>query len=516
MHCLAIGHPSSELALTGLQGTQQHSLIVRRFRQQEIKRVILFDTYGICDTMFGSLKPCLHRTLQLESSAYAPEAGFTRPHASRRAAATTKTGKTPKPSKRQNRSSFADSILANTKRPSTFPGPLVLPDDDLHWDPKWPPQSFRSWLHEKERNKPTQKRKKIYVASVPEIGSDMAFMKDWIQANIEAGKKPAKRAKLTLTQSPNLASPDISHFISYLTAFYHGMPIRQLPLPIRFVPWKEKTKNDNNLPTYIGLAIGDRITRIRVRPSPDGTFKGQLNLNDILDAAIDSLPADAYSVMFLVDHDIYEDEDDDFCCGRAYGGSRVAVVSTARYNPALDILAGIDYSHMWPASHCKEYVDRLCAAEGLEPAISEDLEESSPLRAAVDAVVGIALPSTSKDLQALWFSRLCRTVAHELGHCLGMDHCVYYACNMQGTAGMAEDVRQPPYLCPVCLSKVSHAIAGELLARGDESRIDAEKRIWAKQRDELLLEFCGQWKDVGMFAGFKAWLGARLGEQTGI
>ena len=72
---------------------------------------------------------------------------------------------------------------------------------------------------------------------------------------------------------------------------------------------------------------------IRFRACADGAFLYQLDLNDILDVVISVLPVDAYAFLLLVEHDLYENEDDDFCCGRAYGGSRCAIVSMARYNP---------------------------------------------------------------------------------------------------------------------------------------------------------------------------------------
>jgi archaemetzincin len=116
-----------------------------------------------------------------------------------------------------------------------------------------------------------------------------------------------------------------------------------------------------NLPKHVGIAHGSQCTRIRVRDAPDGTFSAQLNLNDIIDAAVAMLPDDAYALLLLVDCDIHESDEDDFCCGRAYGGSRVAVVQSARYNPSLDLREGIDRAHMWPSSHCKELVDESCA-----------------------------------------------------------------------------------------------------------------------------------------------------------
>lgn len=78
---------------------------------------------------------------------------------------------------------------------------------------------------------------------------------------------------------------------------------------------------------------------------------------------MDMLPDDAYAMCMIIDHDMYENEDKDFCCGWTYGGSCVAVVQSARYNPSLDKEAGTDPENMWPNSHCKDFVDELCAIE---------------------------------------------------------------------------------------------------------------------------------------------------------
>lgn len=114
-------------------------------------------------------------------------------------------------------------------------------------------------------------------------------------------------------------------------------------------------------PNLIGLNTSTESIGIRWRPSPDGIFPGQLNLDDLLDTAISILPADAYALLMLVEHDLYEDEDDDFCCGRAYGGSRVAVASMARYDPHLDERQNVERNHAWPASHCESYMRACCA-----------------------------------------------------------------------------------------------------------------------------------------------------------
>ena len=440
---------------------------------------------------------CSHSSLQLEPSAYAAEAGFTWQASAKRNAARTKRGTQ---TSRTNVQTTDDQL-------STFPGPLVLPWDDLGWDPEAKPQSFKSWYQEKHRNKPTAARKTLYVVDVPEITKEVEMMQAWMQPQSIAGKESKKRAPVVKT-TPHLAAEDL---VDYLTAFYHGFPTKLFPEGLRFVPWKTKSSASKKLPQqqYVGLATADgNTTRIRARPSPDGVFGGQLSLEDILDAAIAMLPKDAYAIVLLMDHDLYEDEEDDFCCGRAYGGSRVCVVSTARYRPELDVKIDLDHAHMWPASHCRDHVAKLCAEQDIHNSTRVVAERSpSALRAAVDAASLVKQADTPKSLQGLWFSRLARTVAHELGHCFGMGHCICFACLMQSTAGVAEDVRQPPYLCPVCMSKVSHMAGVEMLQGSEEARDD-----YLKERYHALESFCGRWKHVGLFAGYQAWLEIRLAE----
>lgn len=135
--------------------------------------------------------------------------------------------------------------------------------------------------------------------------------------------------------------------------------------------------------------------------------------------------------------------------------------------------------------------------DSLEPAAYAAL---SPLHAAViahDALPSLEASPTSAALSALWLGRACRTASHELGHCLGVDHCVYFSCAMQGTASLKEDARQPPFLCPVDLAKLLHATG---------SSQDNTYRA--------ILAFCEKHPHNHLFAAFAAWIRAQVPENS--
>lgn len=437
---------------------------------------------------------CEHKTLSFASSTHANDARFLRSSAQQRLAATTPQGTT---------KSCPQTEPTNIS--SSFPAPLVLPDDDLSIDPSYPPQSLRAWIRSKDRNHVTSARNVVYVVAPPSIHSGVENMQSWTHP--AAGKGTGN------TVEP----PRMADVVEYIAAYYDGMPVKTLPSPgLSFVPWENsapsrtsqsKSKKQHQ---FVGLNISTEVIRIRTRASNDKTFTRQLNLDDLLDGAISILPEDAYALIMLVNHDLFEDEDDEFVCGRAYGGSRVAVISTARYNPILDSVQDVERMHAWPASHCTSYMRNCCSAASESPPAPKKrkqndshpdetatTESSSPLHAAVSAHKALPPldPSPSAAaLTGLWLGRVCRTSSHELGHCFGIDHCVYYACGMQGSASLPEDARQPPYLCPI-----------------DEAKLLSATGSTAEKHYNALLRFCEKHAEVHLFAAFGAWIHARLG-----
>jgi archaemetzincin len=452
-----------------------------------------------------STRHCHHSTLSFASSAHSNEAGYSRPTALQRLAAAT-VKKLPETS--------TEGIVDNDIDFSSFPAPLILPLDDLSLDPRYPPQSLRAWTRSKDRNKVTPLKNIIYVAAPPDIDPEVESVRAWSHPSSQNQEK--------------IPCPDTGDIIAYLGAFYDGMSVKPLPVSLSFVAWDApkrvpSRKRQKSLLEYIGLSTSTECVRIRTRPSADKIFTRQLNLDDLLDAAISMLPEDAYALLMLVHHDLYESEDDVFVCGRAYGGSRVAVVSTSRYNPVLDCIQDIDRRHSWPASHCESYIKDITSPPqssipnhrpkkfpkanlnpdhsstssliGIPDRGTEQVAVSA-MQTAVNTVKALPSLCTSPSpaaLTGLWLGRICRTTSHELGHCFGMDHCVYYACVMQGSASLLEDERQPPYLCPVDQAKLLTATGSSVV-----------------QHYNALLNFCESHSESHLFSAFAAWIRVRL------
>jgi archaemetzincin len=257
----------------------------------------------------------------------------------------------------------------------------------------------------------------------------------------------------------SLPSPvDVAAYLSAFTT----LSSRVAPeLPI--VDWQPATRR-----ALAVLLPGDVLVRVRARAMPDGEFNVQLQVHDLLDALLEyvELQGDAFSVVGLTPYDLHEDGQ--LVCGRAFGGSRVACVSLARYHPDLA-------EREWPAS--------------LGSSV-----RGGPLLAAARAAAAAAEARASATPTMAWLASVALTASHEVGHCMGLDHCTAYACFMGELDG------QPPYACPSCLRKMLTTAAGEDGAAG--AVVEHYRR---------LALFCGTRGrcDVPLWAALHAWAGGR-------
>ncbi|KAK6523201.1 Archaemetzincin-1 [Orbilia ellipsospora] len=459
-------------------------------------------------------RPCC-TTLQLECSPNAAKAGYNRPAETTLRTATTFSRK-PSP-----------SATTATLPQTTFPAPLILPGDDLSSDPRYPPQSLTRFKRLPERNPITYPRLKLYTLTLPTISPDTPEFESWTLPIDPDTKSPIEEL-----ETP---SPSWSDVESYLIPFFDPLEVTPFPSPITITKWTRSQQSSST--SIINMALSTtsprKTLKMRVRKTPTGNeacYTHQLNLSDILDFAIEILPTDAYAIIVFANHDLYEDKDDDFCIGRAFGGSRVCVVSSARYHPVAEWVAGIGAEelggegHDWPGSHCKEFVEKMCQEDaetgkkkkGKVERVGDELGRTPMYRAISAHTAELASISTrtAEHNQSLWLSRVCKTASHELLHCFGVDHCVYYACAMQGTASIIEDTRQPFYLCPVDQAKLKDALTGKDKGIGDVTREEWELGWCVRMKG-----YCDGVIAGGVTLGWRSiagWLKGRIEELQGI
>ncbi|CAH0016593.1 unnamed protein product, partial [Clonostachys rhizophaga] len=240
-----------------------------------------------------------------------------------------------------------DSSIPPTPR-SSFPSSNVLPQDHLDQFPKEPGDDLYDFITNGGRNQVTPKRKCLYIVDAPDIDPEIVgLMASWTDPAIPAGSD-------NLTSA--ISSPRVEDIAGYLAAFYTGLDVKILKSHFRFKRWGEKQQgaNANNRGNIALVAPDGAATRVRFRPAPDGATPGQLNLNDMLDALHASIPPDAFAILLVTDHDLYEDEEDDFCAGRLWRLAHLhrlhvpvqSSLGQTRWNQPRSQLAGISLQRL--------------------------------------------------------------------------------------------------------------------------------------------------------------------------
>jgi archaemetzincin len=164
----------------------------------------------------------------------------------------------------------------------------------------------------------------------------------------------------------------------------------------------------------------------------------QLKTRDILPLLAREVPADGACVLGVTAHDLYPHDTWSFVFGEALLDDRVGVFSIARLDP--------------------RFYDRP----------SED-------------------PS-------LLLTRSCKVLAHETCHMLGIRHCIFFNCLMNGSNHLGESDRRPLHLCPLDLRKLHWSLGFDVV-----------------ERYQRLLTF---WCDAGVSVEAQ-WIGRRLSSVKG-
>ena len=135
------------------------------------------------------------------------------------------------------------------------------------------------------------------------------------------------------------------------------------------------------------------------------------------------MPDDAICMIALTMCDLYADKTDLFVAGMAQGRYRVAIFSFHRYDPNMTFSAEFWHTLVMNTEYKQD------------------------------------------ERQRLILQRSCRLLVHEISHLLGIAHCIYFSCCMNGSGHLSEDFRQPMYLCPVDLHKLQRVCGFDVCAR---------------------------------------------------
>lgn len=171
----------------------------------------------------------------------------------------------------------------------------------------------------------------------------------------------------------------------------------------------------------------------------------------------DQVIADAFAVIGITSSDLYSGDSDLFVAGMAAGGSKVAVLSLARYHPHVKMCPfnWDDYSYLPGPSSYSYYEDNK--------------------KRKIGASTPSSFASLSTKSQSEYIRRAGKLIVHEICHVYGIDHCVYYNCIMNGTGHLVEDFSAPSHLCPVCLRKLQFRLGFNV-----EERYERLQRVFEK------------------------------------
>lgn len=145
-----------------------------------------------------------------------------------------------------------------------------------------------------------------------------------------------------------------------------------------------------------------------------------------------------------------------------------------------------------------------CGAFVEEDLFSDDLNFVFGLASLEDRVGVYSIARLEEEYKgmpdgATLLKRTLGLATHELGHIFGIDHCVKYRCNMNGSNSLEESDGQPLHFCPDDLEKLRWACGVDLA-----KRYEALEKLYAKHEMRREAAFCAaRRKDLAAAKGGK-------------
>lgn len=87
----------------------------------------------------------------------------------------------------------------------------------------------------------------------------------------------------------------------------------------------------------------------------------------------------------------------------------------------------------------------------------------------------------ASNLASVLLVRSCKLLVHETCHLLGMEHCIYLNCCMNGSGHLEEDFEQSMFLCPIDLKKLALIVDFDLVGRYKAMKLFFDKHKAVKE-----------------------------------
>ena len=238
----------------------------------------------------------------------------------------------------------------------------------------------------------------------------------------------AKIYLLPLGEFDGVSTPRFSDLAEYAHRFFclsvEILPPVKLTTVGKSVFWEETDDGRSRISKGKAVRRSARPSKYELESRFNATTgHTQLKVESILRKLRLNIPDDAICVMALTMADLFDTPPDLFVAGMAAGNQRVGVFSFCRYDPTLQFS-----SEFW-------YEIFRASSVGAE------------------------------ERKRLILQRSCKLLVHEIAHLLGVDHCIWYSCCMNGSGHLLEDFRQSMHLCPVDLRKLQMLCGFDVVAR---------------------------------------------------